>query len=128
LLGGVGQNRWMWGNLKAPSHSTQTLEDLIDLDNTSLPWNSEAETKRILGMMSSFNLRKIQAATKSGRRWVGTIYRRTRQGQQRAEVRFDGISGCLRTPGGGSSRQTIIVVTQSSISTRLLSASEDSSL
>ena len=38
----------------------------------------------------------------------GTAYRRTRQEHghriQRAEVRFDGIAGCLRTPGGGSSR------------------------
>ena len=55
---------------------------------------------------------------------MGTIYRRTRDGVQRAEVRFDGISGCLRTPGGGSSRQTIIVVNGNNIRTRLLSPRE----
>ena len=41
-----------------------------------------------------------------------------------AEVRFDGIAGCLRTPSGGSSRQTIIVVEGSKIRTRLISTRE----
>ena len=43
---------------------------------------------------------------------------------QRAEVRFDGISGCLRTPVGGSSRQTVIVVEKGRVRTRLLSPRE----
>ena len=64
-----------------------------------------------------------------GRRTVGTIYRRTRpdeQGtkRQRAEVRFDEIAGCLRTPAGGSSRQTILVVEGRKVRSRLLSTRE----
>jgi DNA (cytosine-5)-methyltransferase 1 len=43
---------------------------------------------------------------------------------QRAEVRFDEIAGCLRTPGGGSSRQTIIVVHGNKVRSRLLSPRE----
>lgn len=43
---------------------------------------------------------------------------------QRAEVRFDGISGCLRTPVGGSSRQTVILVENGHVRTRLLSPRE----
>ena len=43
---------------------------------------------------------------------------------QRAEVRFDGVAGCLRTPVGGSSRQTIIVVEGPHVRTRLLSPRE----
>ena len=38
---------------------------------------------------------------------------------QRAEVRFDDIAGCLRTPAGGSSRQIIIVVKGQEVRTRL---------
>ena len=34
-----------------------------------------------------------------------TGYRRTRNGKQQLELRFDGIAGCLRTPEGGSSKQ-----------------------
>jgi DNA (cytosine-5)-methyltransferase 1 len=43
---------------------------------------------------------------------------------QRAEVRFDGISGCLRTPVGGSSRQIVIEIEANRINTRLLTTRE----
>ncbi len=43
---------------------------------------------------------------------------------QRAEVRFDGLAGCLRTPAGGSSRQSIVVVEDGVVRTRLLSGRE----
>jgi DNA (cytosine-5)-methyltransferase 1 len=43
---------------------------------------------------------------------------------QRAEVRFDGLAGCLRTPRGGSSRQVIAVVEGGTVRTRLLSPRE----
>ena len=61
--------------------------------------------------------------------YVGGIYRRTRPDgggtkRQRAEVRFDGVAGCLRTPAGGSSRQTILVVEGRTVRSRLLSPRE----
>jgi hypothetical protein len=60
---------------------------------------------------------------------VGTIYRRTRPVKvagktQRAEVHFDEISGCLRTPAGGSSRQTVLIVEGKKVRSRLLSPRE----
>ena len=60
---------------------------------------------------------------------VGTVYKRTRTDgdgvkRQRAEVRFDEIAGCLRTPAGGSSRQTILVVEGAQIRSRLLAPRE----
>ena len=44
---------------------------------------------------------------------IGALYRRTRPDgeggrRMRAEARFDGLAGCLRTPGGGSSRQFLL--------------------
>ena len=75
-------------------------------------------------MMTSVNLRKVRLAQKLGKRTVGTIYKRTRNGIQRAEVRFDNIAGCLRTPSGGSSRQTILVVEGDTVCSRLLSPRE----
>ena len=74
--------------------------------------------------MTPTNRSKLIAAQAGGVTRVGTIYRRTRNGIVRAEVRFDGISGCLRTPTGGSSRQTLIVVEGPRIRSRLLSARE----
>src|SRR5262249_42361411 len=52
------------------------------------------------------------------------LYKRTRGGVQRAEVRFDGIAGCLRTPRGGSSRQTVVLAQNKKISMRLLAPIE----
>lgn len=37
-----------------------------------------------------------------------TAYRRTREGQATWEIRADGIAGCLRTTGGGSSKQALV--------------------
>ena len=47
---------------------------------------------------------------------------------QRAEVRFDDIAGCLRTPAGGSSRQIVITVEGTAIRSRLLAVGEGARL
>jgi len=57
-----------------------------------------------------------------------TGYRRTRQGQQQLELRFDGIAGCLRTPEGGSSKQFLVVKKEGEIHARLLSVRETARL
>jgi DNA (cytosine-5)-methyltransferase 1 len=79
--------------------------------------------------MAPAHRRKIAEMQASGERAVGAVYRRTRTDesgakQQRAEVRFDGLAGCLRTPRGGSSRQTIVEIDRDSIRARLLSPRE----
>ena len=80
-----------------------------------MKWHAAAQTQYILSLMSPINREKVAEAMRSGRRMVGAVYRRTRPDEdgarrQRAEVRFDDMAGCLRTPAGGSSRQTILVV------------------
>jgi DNA (cytosine-5)-methyltransferase 1 len=74
-------------------------------------------------MMSAANLAKVEAAKCAGKRMIGGLYRRTRD-VQRAEIRFDDVAGCLRTPAGGSSRQTIVVVEGALVRSRLLSPRE----
>ena len=128
-LHGLARERWVWWNLPpAPARSTQ-FGDLLEEAPADVAWHSEAETARLLSMMSEGNRQKVQAASQAAQRVVGTIYRRTRPDddgvkRQRAEVRFDGVAGCLRTPGGGSSRQTIMVVEGKRVRSRLLSARE----
>ena len=75
------------------------------------------------------NRAKVAAAVRAGRRMVGGVYNRTRLDErgvkvQRAEVRFDDVSGCLRTPAGGSSRQSILIVERGEVRARLLSSRE----
>ncbi len=122
------QASWIWWNLPNPKISSVSLEQLIESDGDISHWSSQAETNSLLAMMSPTNREKVVKAQKSGNRLVGTVYKRTRieNGKriQRAEVRFDGIAGCLRTPGGGSSRQTIILIEGKLVQSRLLGIRE----
>src|SRR5258708_24502160 len=102
--------------------------DIIEESPTGVEWHAQAESDRLIAMMSTLKLAKLDVVKKSGRREVGGIYKRTRVVNgvklQRAEVRFDDLAGCLRTPSGGSSRQTIIVVDGAKVRSRLLSPRE----
>jgi DNA (cytosine-5)-methyltransferase 1 len=123
-LSQMEKQMWHWWSMATPAVRVQTLDDLIEIEPKGVDWHTQAETAHILDMMTPLNRRKILGAQRGGCLKVGTIYRRTREGVQRAEVRFDGVAGCLRTPTGGSSRQTIIVVDGARIRTRLLSPRE----
>jgi len=123
------RRRWVWWNLPEPSPRRARLEDLIEDEPRGVPWHTSEETERLIAMMSAANLAKLAEAQRAGGRRVGTLYRRTRPDGnggrvQRAEVRFDGIAGCLRTPAGGSSRQTVVLVDGPTVRTRLLSPRE----
>ena len=123
------KNKWRWWSLPSPTAHNMRLADLIEENPSDVDWHTPSETERLISLMSEVNLQKLEEAKQSGLREVGTIYRRTRVNEnglkaQRAEVRFDGVAGCLRTPGGGSSRQFIMVVDEKRVRTRLLSARE----
>jgi DNA (cytosine-5)-methyltransferase 1 len=120
----AAKNAWRWWNLDAPNLRVRSLDEIIEADPKGVKWHTAAETAHLLAMMSDVNLRKVIEAQRSGSLKVGTIYRRTREGEQRAEVRFDGVAGCLRTPSGGSSRQTIMVIDGPTVRTRLISPRE----
>ncbi len=122
------KDAWIWWNPPPPEQRMQVLDDVIETDPQGVEWHSEEQTQKLLGMMNDVNRRKVLNAQKAGALSVGTLYRRTRDGVQRAEVRFDGVSGCLRTPAGGSSRQVIMVVEGPRIRTRLLSPREGARL
>lgn len=118
------QARWRWWNPAAPQAISCALEDLIETEPQGVEWHGADDTVRLLSSMSDINRRKVMSAQASGKLKVGAVYRRTRDGVVRAEVRFDGVSGCLRTPSGGSSRQTIVVVKGKHVRSRLLSPRE----
>ena len=120
---------WIWWNLPMPPARQSVFSDVIEDEPQGVAWHSPTETRRLLSLMSSIHQRKVDQAKRAGGRRVGGIYKRTRRDEegnraQRAEVRFDDISGCLRTPVGGSSRQSVIVVNDGGIRTRLLSPRE----
>lgn len=125
--------KMLWWNLPTPPRRKITFADIIEEHPSSVEWHNGAETRQILAKMSAVNLAKVEAAKRSGRRMVGGVYNRTRFDDngvkvQRAEVRFDDVAGCLRTPAGGSSRQTIMVVDGNKIRSRLISSRETARL
>ena len=127
------QEVWIWWDIEAPPARNVGFTDLIENRPTSVVWHTAEETRKLLGMMSSLNLEKVRNAQRQPRRIVGSVYKRTRcddtgRKVQRAEVRFDDIAGCLRTPVGGSSRQTIILVEGPTVRSRLISTRETARL
>jgi len=123
------RKQWTWWSLPAPNGDVKLLSDIIEENPTGVEWHTPQETKRLVSLMSPLHLKKLEEVKRLRKRIVGTIYKRMRPGEgenrvQRAEVRFDQISGCLRTPVGGSSRQVIIVVNGKKVRSRLLSPRE----
>ena len=128
-ISAASKRNWVWWNIPAPAPRNTTFADFVEEVPTNVQWHAATHTRYVLDLMSSVNRSKVTDAMKAGRRMVGTIYRRTRPDEngfkrQRAEVRFDDVAGCLRTPAGGSSRQTILVVEGETVRSRLLSPRE----
>ena len=124
---------WLWWRLPVPPSRNTGFSNLVEENPGDVPWHTPAETQKLLDMMSDVNLEKVRSAQQEKRRTIGTVYKRTRRDEtgrkvQRAEVRFDNIAGCLRTPAGGSSRQLVVVVEGSKVRSRLISSRETARL
>ncbi|MFN3521534.1 MAG: DNA cytosine methyltransferase [Phenylobacterium sp.] len=122
-------SRWIWWRLDEPPRRNADLASLLD---PGAPWHEARRTEALLALMSPLHRRRVEALRTSGARAVGSLFRRMRVEDgvrvQRAEVRFDGLAGCLRTPRGGSSRQTLLVIEDGAVRTRLISAREGARL
>ncbi len=127
------RNNWIWWNLPEPRNlEVPGFSSLIEQEPLGVSWHSKEETQRLVALMSETNRKKLRFAESEATRRIGTIYKRTRpisktpgaKRVQRAEIRFDDVSGCLRTPVGGSSRQVILVVDGKRLASRLLSPRE----
>lgn len=120
---------WIWWRLPAPPLRNLALADLIEERPRDVEWLDAGKTARLIDLMAPLHRARVEAAKASDGKMVGALYRRTRRDEagnrvQRAEVRFDGVAGCLRTPAGGSSRQSILVIENGRIRARLLSGRE----
>jgi DNA (cytosine-5)-methyltransferase 1 len=118
---------WIWWSLAAPATRNADLASVLEPD-AAVDWLDEAAAARLIGLMSPLHRARLEAVRAEGVRRVGAVYRRVRREDgvrvQRAEVRFDGLAGCLRTPAGGSSRQIVLVVEAGRVRARLLTERE----
>lgn len=119
--------RWIDWRLTAPPRRNIDLAGLLE-DDDAVAWHPTERTAAWLALMSPLHRARLETCKGKGERVVGAVFRRMRRQDgatvQRAEVRFDGLAGCLRTPRGGSSRQVILTVDGDRVRTRLLSARE----
>ena len=123
--------RWRWWRLAEPATPNRRLADLLE-PNRAVTWRTHAQTKLLLDQLSPLHRQRLDAARASGERVVAAVYRRIRVEHgvkvQRAELRLDGLAGCLRTPAGGSSRQFLLIAEGKTLRSRRLTAREGARL
>ena len=104
---------WIWWKTEKPEKRKISLSDIIDY---TIPYDKN-DALRLIPPRHKEKLDGMDNA-------VATGYRRTRNGKQCLELRFDGVAGCLRTPEGGSSKQFLIVKQNGKVQARLFSPRE----
>ncbi len=99
----------------------EIIEDLPDDDPH---WWNKQRADYFMSQLSRSH--EVRAKLMIGGRFFtyATAFRRVRNGRSMAELRTDGIAGCLRTPRGGSGRQILLKAGRGRYQVRLLTARE----
>ena len=97
---------------------------LEDLPLNSATWWSRERCDYLLNQMSPKHWNLAQGMIRGKETTYGTVFRRVRNGKSMAELRTDGIAGCLRTPRGGSGRQILVAAGLGKFAVRLLTPRE----
>ncbi|OPZ16111.1 MAG: Modification methylase HhaI [candidate division BRC1 bacterium ADurb.BinA364] len=120
----AGLKQWVWWRMPEPPARSVALEDLIDF---AAPCFDEASAARLIALIPENHRRKMEEAGGKGSA-VFPAYKRIRASGQVLELRFDGLAGCLRTPGGGSSKQFLVLREGGSTRARLMTVGEAAAL
>jgi DNA (cytosine-5)-methyltransferase 1 len=101
------------------------LPDILEnLSPNSQVWWGRERADYLLNQMSPKHRAKAEAMIRGNRTTYGTVFRRVRKERSMAELRTDGIAGCLRTPRGGSGRQILFAAGKGRFAVRLLTPRE----
>lgn len=107
-----------------PFHLMKLDEILEDLPEDAPEWWEAERAEYLFNQMSSRH-RAIAERMIASPKWsYGTVFRRVRNGKSMAELRTDGVAGCLRTPRGGSGRQILFKAGKGKYFARLLTPRE----
>ncbi len=116
---------WRIRELPPLPKSSKRLPDVLeDLPLNHQMWWSRQRCDYMLNQMSPKHRAQADAMIRSDTMCYGTVFRRLRKGRSMAELRLDGIAGCLRTPRGGSGRQILLAAGKGRFAVRLLTARE----
>jgi len=109
---------------RLPGRNIEFNAIIEDLPDDSSYWWDDLRVKYLLNQMSEKHRDQL-AIMKLGDKWAyGTVFRRVRKQRSMAELRNDGVAGCLRTPRGGSGRQILIKAGRGKVMARLLTPRE----
>ena len=120
----VGLKDWIWWNVPPPPRRSSDLSEIIEWDAGFAATETD---KRNIKLISTKHAELLKAIPKH-ELVVAPGYKRTRNGKQVLELRFDNIAGCLRTPSGGSSRQVLVVRRDGKLQSRLFTVRETARL
>lgn len=95
---------------------------------TFLPWDAlwwpSDRVDNFLRTLAPVHAARAEALRLGSTLAWATAYRRTRLGTPVWELRSDGVSGCLRTAGGGSSRQAVVEAGEGRLAVRWMTPRE----
>lgn len=117
---------WAIRNLPGlPKERQISLKDIVDhTPYDSNEWWSQERVEYLLNQTFERHYNLIEQLKKGNDYTYLTAFRRVREGKSMAEIRSDGIAGCLRTPKGGSARQILLRVGKGELKIRFISPRE----
>jgi DNA (cytosine-5)-methyltransferase 1 len=107
-----------------PSSEKKIVDILENIPAVSDMWWCKKRAEYLLNQMSPKHRAEAESMIQGSRIKHGTVFRRVRHGKSMAELRTDGIAGCLRTPRGGSGRQILFAAGRGQFAVRLLTPRE----
>jgi DNA (cytosine-5)-methyltransferase 1 len=121
--------RWRVRPLPPMPISDMTLATVLeDLPPDHPMWWSATRATYLLSQMSPAHRAVADRMIAGEECSNGTVFRRMRAGRSMAELRTDGIAGCLRTPKGGSAKQILFKAGRGEYHARLLTPRESARL
>jgi DNA (cytosine-5)-methyltransferase 1 len=117
--------RWEIRRLPALPCPKRVLSDIVeDLPDDDPHWWDRHRTRYFMNQLSNRHLLAAKLMIAGSEFSYATAFRRVRHGRSMAELRTDGIAGCLRTPRGGSGRQILFKAGKGEHHVRLLTGRE----
>jgi DNA (cytosine-5)-methyltransferase 1 len=117
--------RWNLADLPSLPRAKCQLRDILEeLPSDDPHWWDERRSNYFMNQLSKKHRAEATAMIAGRRIQYATAFRRVRKGRSMAELRTDGIAGCLRTPRGGSGRQILLKAGRGKYQVRLLTARE----
>jgi DNA (cytosine-5)-methyltransferase 1 len=116
---------WCIRPLPSPPTADAELADIVeDLPDSAPEWWSDERADYLMGQMSERHTKTASALIARRSYTFATVFRRVRHGKSMAELRTDGLAGCLRTPRGGSGRQIVVRLGRGKYRVRLMTPRE----